>query len=212
MARQQNGCHKFIAQFDAEFYPKLEKRADSFRILFDHLCRHPRLRLGLTLVETGCVRAREDWRGAGCSSLLFDAFAAAMDARFVSIDIDPRHCALVRKLCPNTEVICGDSVATLNAVCNTVSRIDLLYLDSYDVDWGNPHPSALHHLQELCAAARALLPGSLVFVDDNKPGSGKGMYVREYLKRVGATQICDAYQIGFIMGPKGKRRARSRGH
>ena len=78
-------------------------------------------------------------------------------------------------------------------------RIDLLYLDSLDLDWANPHESALHHLKELCAASTMLREGSLVFVDDNQSSVGKGMYIRQYMTQIRAKQVWDNYLIGFVM-------------
>jgi hypothetical protein len=80
--------------------------------------------------------------------------------------------------------------------------IDLLYLDSYDVDWNDPHPSALHHLMELCAAMPGLQSGSLVVVDDhldfdNRPGKSK--YIVPFMAAIGARKLFEAYQVGWVM-------------
>ena len=42
----------------------------------------------------------------------------------------------------------------------------MFYLDSHDVDWRYPHPSAAHHLKELAAVARILDEDTIVVVDD----------------------------------------------
>src|SRR5438874_2393570 len=185
--------------FESEFLPRLGRRKRSFGILFKHLRRRATKPGKLFVVETGCLRlchGNLPWRAAGCSSLLFDAFAKEANIEFISIDNNKNQCAMTRKYCPRAVVLCGDSIKTLYELRKKIRRIDLLYLDSYDLDWRNPHPSALHHLQELCAAGPLLCSGSIVFIDDNTPEVGKGMYIRNYMEMIGAKQICEDYQIG----------------
>jgi hypothetical protein len=187
------------ANFHSIYLPRLGFRAKGFETIFELLSERWREVGPLTLVETGCVRAEGNWAGDGNSSVMFDAFASATASKFITIDISPQHCDLARRLCSHATVVCGDSVAALYRLRQSISNIDFLYLDSMDIDWNNPHPSALHHLKELCAAAPLLKPGSLVFVDDNQAQIGKGMYVRAFMADIGATVVHDEYQIGFIM-------------
>ena len=49
---------------------------------------------------------------------------------------------------------------------NPERRVDLVYLDSYDLDVGAPTPAAVHGLLELDAIRPALHDGSLLLVDD----------------------------------------------
>lgn len=184
--------------FEAEYLPRLGRRAIGFARIFDLLARERRSRGPLTIVETGCLRAM-NWEGDGCSSILFNDFATSTRSRFISIDIQSQHCTLARSHCPEAEVICGDSVSSLYQLRTSLDRIDFLYLDSYDVDWNNPHPSALHHFKELCAASPMLHQGAIVFIDDNLPGNGKPLYVREYMHSIGARLVHEDYQIGFVM-------------
>ena len=80
--------------------------------------------------------------------------------------------------------------------------IDLVYLDSFDLDWQDPHASSLHHLKELCALLPKLRPGCLVVVDDNAGPIGKGAYVREWMAAIGVRPLFDAYQVGWVL-PEG---------
>jgi hypothetical protein len=94
--------------------------------------------------------------------------------------------------------------------------IDLLYLDSYDLDWSHPTPSAVHHLKELVSIIAGVGPHTLVVVDDapqllrvvandegrftllGKPTiGGKGAYVAEYAEQVGAKLQFSHYQVGW---------------
>ena len=90
----------------------------------------------------------------------------------------------------------GDSVRRL---WNVPGMVQLLYLDSFDLQWTNPHPSALHHLAEMASASRLLQPGSLVLIDDCGPDGGKGLYVANWLHRIGATPIMRHYQYLWQM-------------
>ena len=75
--------------------------------------------------------------------------------------------------------------------------IDLLYLDSYDLDWNNPIPSALHHMKELCAIISKLKKGCIILIDDNNNNIGKGQFVSNFLDNIGAKQLFSEYQIAY---------------
>jgi SAM-dependent methyltransferase len=188
-----------VMNLDADCFPHLGPRAHGFRKMREFIFQLAAGTNRLVIVETGCVRKYNDWHGDGNSTRILNEIAGEVGAQFFTIDIKPKHCALARKLCPNARVICGDSVMELYRLRQVVERIDLLYLDSYDLDWDNPHPSSLHHFKELCAASSLLKSGSVVFVDDNHRRVGKGMYVRDYMRGIGAILIHDGYQIGFVL-------------
>lgn len=95
--------------------------------------------------------------------------------------------------------------------------IDLLYLDSFDLDWVAWQPSAIHHLKELCASIKAVRADTLVVVDDcpfnlnfvpvanghiNYVGpppiiGGKGRLIAEFAASIGATIQFAEYQAGW---------------
>mgnify|MGYP003610013392 CR=1 FL=1 len=185
------------SKFLAPYRSQLGKRASGFDAMFSRLEAHQNLN-SLVIVETGCVR-KDSWDGDGASTILFNRFSQAHDCKFISLELNPAHVAYARSVCPGVEIETGDSVVNLLRLSqlNKVPFINLLYLDSYDIDWNNPHPSACHHLQELCSAMPLLFDGSLVFVDDNNQTNGKGIYVRDYMKGIGARLVHDEYQIGF---------------
>lgn len=210
----------FWTWFDAEAAPKLGLRETSFRKTFDYLDRfdHP-----VTIVETGCARARDNWAGDGQSTVLFDRYLSLREAggRGYSIDLEPRATELCRQLVgPSIEILTGDSVPLLLDVHARLraagATIDLLYLDSFDLDWDHPVPSAVHHLKELVSIAPSLRRDSLVVVDD-APGTarvvagarggwhaisspqvgGKGLFVAQYAQQVGASPLFASYQAGW---------------
>jgi len=135
------------------------------------------------------------------------------------VDKDPEACTRLRDQVSSKVVLdCADSVAWLHQLSREGELdIDLLYLDSFDVDWRNPHPSALHHLFELCAVMPLVASGTLVVVDDSprqwfaavQEGSaalvhdcgisGKGGYVAEFFAGIGCAPVIEGYQHGWVM-------------
>ena len=116
------------------------------------------------IVETGCIREEEDFRGAGCSTLLLGMFAASHGGELVSVDIDAQHCDLARRtvvsLGAAVDVVESDSVAWLE---RNRQPIDVLYLDSIDADCPGV---AEHGLREITSAHDCLGESSIVAWDD----------------------------------------------
>ena len=121
---------------------------------------------------------------------------------------------------PGVEVHTEDSVLFLSKLAAqfraTGASIDLLYLDSFDLDWDNPAPSAAHHLKELAAISPVIRTDTLVVVDDAPCSSflmiddrqqatlvrpptvsGKGLLVAEYAAAVNATLQFSHYQVAW---------------
>ena len=177
----------------------------------------------MTIVETGCVRERDSWSRDGQSTVLFDRYLShsAPGSKGYSIDIDPRATGLSRELVGSRiEIRTGNSIPRLTELARELRRvnrtIDLLYLDSYDVDWRNVLPSAVHHLKELLSISRAIDGRTLVVVDDaplecnllpvqpdryafiTAPAiGGKGKFIAEYAAEIGATNRFAEYQAGW---------------
>lgn len=187
----------FFQYFDEHFAPLLGQRAPTFRaVIREALVQDVR-----TIIETGSMRQEDNWRGDGQSTRIWDKYAEMEVCDFTSIDLSEVPAPLIKKWCVKTEFICADSVQTL---AKHEGGIDLLYLDSYDVDMTAPHPAALHCLFEFCAALPHLFKGSIVFIDDspmreNGQINGKGMYVAQYLKQLGILPFTTGYQIAWLM-------------
>jgi hypothetical protein len=108
---------------------------------------------------------------------------------------------------------------SLHYLPTITDKIDFLYLDSYDVDFLNPLPSAEHHLKEFNCVKHLLHEGSIVLIDDTPVSpewldngksspiyhklkvqfdenmSGKGSLVCKELEKMGATKIMHQYQV-----------------
>ncbi len=205
--------------FEAEAHPKLGLRQTSLRYVFEHLDGKDR---PVFVVETGCVREADNWAGDGQSTVLFDRFASEWPGSAMhTVDINPDATALCKTLVSSmTQIHTGDSVSFLRHLAKNPPEhflhLDVLYLDSYDVDFSDPHLSALHHMKELVAASSLIGPDTLVVVDDapsegkfvlagdkvnfvTQPEiSGKGKYVASYAKTVGLEPVFSGYQAGWI--------------
>ena len=180
-----------------EVSPRLGKRLDSFDTMFTFLggFKYP------TIVETGTYREQNNYEGDGCSTLLFDKYVECHGGNLISIDIDPKACQLSRSATTEALVIERDSVEALGEM---EGRVNLLYLDSFNIDnWSNDWAPAAHHLKELFAAKNIILPGTLIVVDDNiltNKGNliGKGRLIYELMESLGIEPLFFGYQIGWI--------------
>jgi len=199
--------------------PMLGSRSDSFQMVFDHLDKvdNP------FIVETGTYRIENNITGDGMSTVLFDVYAEFNGGKGVSIDIDENACKLSDGATNNFQIINENSLTALNKI---QTKADLLYLDSFDVDWDNPLPAAIHHLKELFSARNLLKEGTLIVIVYNRVVShrdkvkdftvdgvagvlrgldkgdleriGKGQIVLEYMNDIGLEPLFDAYQIGWL--------------
>jgi len=194
------GADSFPASWDEYFSgikPRLNKRSAGFQKIFDFLggLHSP------VIVETGTYREENNYEGDGCSTLLFDSFVDYHGGVVLSVDIDPEACDLAKENTCFTEVIESDSVEFLGTL---EGKIDLLYLDSYNIaDWNNDWAPAAHHLKELFAAKDCIKEGTMIVVDDNLklPNGkrlGKGRLIYELMESLGIDPCFDDYQIGWI--------------
>ena len=155
----------FGEQYRRYFRPRLDKRAQRFDALFRSL---QALGLSLLIVETGALRLPGNWEGDGQSTFMFDALVRESSGVLISIDIANESVDRARKACSSAaQLITNDSVLALHAVTQVVSKqIDLLHLNSFDLDPKDPLPSAIHHALELTAVRPLLGPGTVICVDD----------------------------------------------
>ena len=172
-------------------------RAPGFRTIFEQLEAMDKPEHEFTIVETGTTRKPTGFSSQGCATLVFDAFINFYSGRVHSVDLDGEAVARCQKLVSErTKVTCADSLQFLRD--GDFNPIDLLYLDSMDVNPGNPKPSSEHHLLELLIAQPHLRNGTIIAVDDCKPPNmvgGKGGRVREHLLR---TQAAELLHDGYI--------------
>lgn len=199
--------------------PQLQHRSRSFRIAFEHL---QNLNRPVCIVETGCVRdTRIDAvTTEGQSTVLFDKFSESVPGTVIhSVDINDKNVETCKSLVSDrVQVHTSDSVNFLRNKCANLihpfTSIDLLYLDSYDVDMENAHDAAIHCMNELFAASHLITENTLILIDDSPAtasiieGSfkritpfvtnGKGKYVASYMQSIGRTPFIKGFQIGWL--------------
>ena len=157
-----------------------------------------------TLVETGTARnGRANCVGDGCSTLVFAEWASQHAALLYSVDID-QLALITAESCLGdlkhfVKFVHDDSITFLK---DFNQPIDFLYLDSYDFDASDPHPSQQHHLSEIIAAYPWLTEKSIVLIDDCAlPHGGKGKLVIQYLWDRG--WVIDKADYQILMVKKG---------
>jgi hypothetical protein len=166
------------------------KREPSFRQMVEFLngIKNP------IIVETGCARVENNFEGDGMSTLIFDAYVETSGGNLYSVDISEDSVGFAKSkiISEKTQIACEDSVGFLNKFDQS---IDLLYLDSYDLDPSDPHPSSMHHIYELLAVSKRLKNGTMIVVDDNLNDEiGKGKYIADYFVKIGVPMIYLGYQ------------------
>lgn len=167
------------------------------------------------LVETGCSAHGTK------STLLWDNFVNLIDGQVISVDLNQDAVNKTNSLTSaKTHVTCSDSLIFLPSL---TEQIDLLYLDSYDVDFLNPLLSAEHHLKEFNCVKHLLMKGSIVLIDDtpcspewldngkynemyptlkltyNSEMCGKGSLVNKELEKMGAKKLMHQYQALWVI-------------
>ena len=205
---------------------KLGPREISFKKIFKYL---DSLQSPIIIVETGCLRKKDNFLD-GQSTLLFDKYTLSRgeNSKVYTVDINPESTKTCKEVVSkNVEITTNDSVRYLNNLSSSFkknqTKVSMFYLDSFDVDWRYPYPSAAHHLKELVAINKILNEDTLVVVDDSpavgnltqnenesdqtwkvlsSPSppptiGGKGFLVHEYASHVGAKLVFSHYQTAW---------------
>ena len=150
---------------------KLGVRKDSFYQIFKYLDDMPD---PIIIVETGCLRIKDNFSGDGQSTLLFDKYTQFRNknSKVYTVDIDPKATKACSEIVSkNVSINTGDSVKYLNDLTENFIKEDvhvsLFYLDSFDLNWKSPEQSSQHHLKELVSIKKILKKETLVVVDDS---------------------------------------------
>jgi hypothetical protein len=130
----------------------------------------------LHILETGSMHTL----GSRAFTLLFGRLAQMTSGRLTTVDIDPaglQQCqGITQDYADSITYVCQDSVSYLESLSQEeIQKLDLLILDSWDLDVFDPLPSQIHHLRELLAVVKNL-KDCVVMVDDNfLPGTWVGV-------------------------------------
>ena len=150
----------------------------------------------LQIVETGTSANAVD------STSLFDTYARTYDSRLVTIDIDPsRAIGASVRWSKETTAVTSDSVAYLRSWAEQVGpnkKMDVVYLDSWDIDWLNPEPSQSHGLAEFNSILPHLADEAYILIDDT-PASPEWLPFRNATYE----QVKQQVELGGQMPGKG---------
>lgn len=152
------------------------------------------------------------------STYLFNEYVRKYGGLFWSVDINK---SLVDNnkgnMCPATQLICDDSVSFFKNWSKSHDVANVIYLDSYDLDFYNPIPSGNHGLFEYKSLMPVIKKNTLLLIDDtpinpywldtrnnlyndmcicyNKTNimPGKGMFVLNEIKN--ANKLMHNYQV-----------------
>jgi hypothetical protein len=207
----------FWKYFEQEAEPRLDKRAKTFRQIFEYLDQQSG---PILIIETGVVRQPDNWAGDGQSTVMFDRYVTARgsDSHVHAVDINADSVTACRSMVGDqTTVHLQDSVKFLDDLARSAdsARPNLVYLDSYDLDWDYWFASATHCLKEFAAITPLLNPNTLLVVDDSPPVThilasgeqtiiapakiaGKGRLLAEYADQIGVAPYFAQYQAGWI--------------
>ena len=207
----------FWKYFEQEAEPRLEKRAKTFRLMFEYLDRQSG---PILIIETGVARQPDNWGGDGQSTVLFDRYVTARgpDSRVHAVDISADSVTACRAMVGDqTTVQLQDSVKFLDELARGTNsaRPNLVYLDSYDLDWDYWFASAAHCIKEFAAITPLLNSNTLLVTDDSPPVThilasgeqtviapakiaGKGRLLAEYADQIGVAPYFAQYQAGWI--------------
>lgn len=172
-----------FAQFSSPRHPC--KR--SLQIALDLLAKRPAV-----IYETGSSA----W-GTN-STLLLDDYVNSFGGALFTVDnrIEP-IIRLVEQCTFRTTLFCNDSIEFLKQRTEQGPAADLIYLDSWDVDWAAPVSSAIHGLNEFLTVLPTIKKGCLLVIDDTPKD-------RSIMCEVQPTHIDDFVQSekiwGFIPG------------
>jgi hypothetical protein len=163
----------------------------TFKALFENM-KSPK---NLVILESGIAS-----RGTQ-STYLFNELVRKYGGQFWSVDTDANLVETHRgNMCPATQLVCDDSVAFFKRWITDgyKSTADVIYLDSYDLNFYDPEPSGKHGLAEYNALIPAINKDTLLLIDDT-PASPEWLDTRGQLY----ADMVDFHRNTGIMPGKG---------
>jgi len=152
------------------------------------------------------------------STYLFNEYIRKYGGSFWSVDVNPSLVYTHQgNMCPATKLVCDDSVSFFTKWSKTHDVANVIYLDSYDLDFYNPEPSGYHGLAEYKSLIPVIKKNTLLLIDDtpanpywldhrnhvyddmcnyyskNKNLPGKGMFVLDQITN--ADRLMHNYQV-----------------
>jgi hypothetical protein len=175
-------------------FEKISEKSHINRKMFELLLTHFSKK-SLNILETGSSGTH----GSGSSSL-FASYVILFGGTFNTVDLNPK----IKKSfeffeSENVKFHVEDSLNFIKEMKSSdIEKLDIVYLDSFDLNIKNPGPSENHGLQEFLLLNEKLKKGAIISIDDT-PDSfekfsfdgknlfnyipGKGRLVIEYLEK-----------------------------
>ena len=146
----------------------------------------------INIFETG---SSANW-GAN-SSLLFDSYVYKFGGKFITVDIRPEAKKyLDSKFSKRSLSFKDDSLKFIESFDQKFFEdLNLIYLDSFDLDIDNPQPSMDHCLKEFLLLDKRIEKGCLVAIDDTPNLDAFEKYMKHHFKTDNSIQ-----SYGFIPG------------
>ena len=153
-----------------DYQQLIEKHYETWSEIHHHT-RHG-LEIGISKLGNRPAMILETGTSAwGCdSSRLFDQYVRNFGGDFISVDLRAEASEWLKyEVSPRSKFYVGDSVSFLNLEFSKMEhhKIDLCYLDSFDLDWNDPLPSANHGYLEFVSIKEFLKKGSILIIDDS---------------------------------------------
>jgi len=157
------------------------------------------------IIETGCARWNQNWKGEGQFTLIADQFVNFYTGHLYSVNINPNDVNAARSYVTDLSTINLDDSVNFLKTFDDLEKISLFYLDSMDLDWNDPEPSEHHHLKEFCTIfSRRTTANFYIAIDDcniNFCGKiiGKGQEIKRFLYTLDIKPMLDEYQIMYFI-------------
>jgi hypothetical protein len=101
------------------------------------------------------------------STYLFNEYVRKYGGQFWSVDINKnlvdKH---IGNMCPATHLVCDDSIHFFTNWVSNNKKADVIYLDSWDLDFYDPEPAGIHGLNEYKALLPSIKKNTLLLIDD----------------------------------------------
>ena len=126
----------------------------------------------INVLETGCGHYGDCKTFAPMTYIFADILNNLKGGSLLTVDINENNLNKCKELTKTFSHIVnyklGDSVHVLrNLNEDFVKSLDLIILDSYDLNLFDPNPSGIHHLQELLMLYNKINKNCLIAIDDN---------------------------------------------
>lgn len=126
----------------------------------------------INVLETGCGHYGDCKTFAPMTYIFADILNNLKGGSLLTVDINENNLNKCKELTKTFSHIVnyklGDSVHVLRNLNEDFAKsLDLIILDSYDLNLFDPNPSGIHHLQELLMLYNKINKNCLIAIDDN---------------------------------------------